>query len=142
VSDLDGDGFGYDVRSFEPDGAERLLEIKTTCGHERTAFRLTGREIEVAAEKSDTYRIRRVFHFRDRAQMFEIPPPLEHSFHFAGDISSHPKIVSDLLKRPGQCAAKAIRAARQLTGSRQYARLRLRPAPSTAPIRAQTNDRR
>jgi hypothetical protein len=24
VSDLDGDGFGYDVRSFEPDGAERL----------------------------------------------------------------------------------------------------------------------
>jgi hypothetical protein len=38
VSDLDGDGFGYDVRSFEPDGAERLLEIKTTCGHERTAF--------------------------------------------------------------------------------------------------------
>jgi hypothetical protein len=34
VSDLDGDGFGYDVRSFEPDGSERLLEIKTTCGHE------------------------------------------------------------------------------------------------------------
>jgi Domain of unknown function (DUF3883) len=77
VSDLDGDGFGYDVRSFEPDGAERLLEIKTTCGHERTAFWLTRREIDVAAEKSDTYRIRRVFHFRNRAQMFEIPPPLD-----------------------------------------------------------------
>jgi hypothetical protein len=73
VSDMDGDGFGYDVRSFEPDGAERLLEIKTTCGHERTAFWLTRREIEVAAEKSDSYRIRRVFHFRNRAQMFEIP---------------------------------------------------------------------
>jgi hypothetical protein len=77
VSDLDGDGFGYDVRSFEPDGAERLLEIKTTCGHERTAFWLTRREIDVAAEKSDIYRIRRVFHFRNRAQMFEIPPPLD-----------------------------------------------------------------
>ncbi|MEH2539217.1 MULTISPECIES: DUF3883 domain-containing protein [unclassified Bradyrhizobium] len=77
VSDLDGDGFGYDVRSFEPDGQERLLEIKTTCGHERTAFWLTRREIDVASENTGTYRIRRVFHFRNRAQMFEVAPPLE-----------------------------------------------------------------
>ncbi|WP_246773992.1 DUF3883 domain-containing protein [Bradyrhizobium diazoefficiens] len=77
VSDLDGDGFGYDVKSFEPDGQERLLEIKTTCGHERTAFWLTRREIDIAAENSEIYRILRVFHFRNRAQMFEIDPPLE-----------------------------------------------------------------
>jgi uncharacterized protein DUF3883 len=79
VSDLDGDGYGYDVRSFEPDGQERLLEIKTTCGHERTAFWLSRREVDVAAERSDRYRIRRVFHFRNHAQMFEIAPPLEHA---------------------------------------------------------------
>jgi hypothetical protein len=83
VSDLDGDGFGYDVRSFEPDGADRLLEIKTTCGHERTAFWLTRREIEVAAENKGVYRIRRVFHFRNRVQMFEIPPPLDGSLSMA-----------------------------------------------------------
>ena len=77
VSDLDGDGYGYDVRSFEPDGQERLLEIKTTCGHERTAFWLTRREVDAAVERSDVYRIRRVFHFRNRAQMFEIAPPLD-----------------------------------------------------------------
>lgn len=77
VSDVDGDGLGYDVRSFEPDGQERLLEIKTTCGHERTPFWLTKREVDVAAERSDRYRVRRVFHFRNRAQMFEIAPPLE-----------------------------------------------------------------
>ncbi|EJN07086.1 hypothetical protein PMI42_08041 [Bradyrhizobium sp. YR681] len=79
VSDLDGDGYGCDVRSFETDGQERLLEIKTTCGHERTAFWLTRREVDVAAERRDRYRIRRVFHFRNRAQMFEIAPPLEHA---------------------------------------------------------------
>ncbi|WP_349628432.1 DUF3883 domain-containing protein [Bradyrhizobium liaoningense] len=79
VSDLDGDGYGYDIRSFETDGQERLLEIKTTCGHERTACWLTRREVDVAAERSDSYRIRRVFHFRNRAQMFEIAPPLEHA---------------------------------------------------------------
>ncbi|MET3336699.1 MULTISPECIES: DUF3883 domain-containing protein [Bradyrhizobium] len=77
VSDLDGDGYGYDVRSFEPDGQERLLEIKTTCGHERTPFWLTKREVEVAAERKDKYRVRRVFHFRNHGQMFEIAPPLE-----------------------------------------------------------------
>jgi hypothetical protein len=77
VADLDGDGYGYDVRSFEPDGRERLLEIKTTCGHERTAFWLTRREIDVAAERCEVYRIRRVFHFRNRAQMFEVAPPLD-----------------------------------------------------------------
>jgi hypothetical protein len=80
VSDLDGDGYGYDVRSFEPDGQERLLEIKTTCGHERTTFWLTRREVDVAAERSGIYRIRRVFHFRNRAQMFEIAPPLDRGF--------------------------------------------------------------
>ena len=77
VADLDGDGYGYDVRSFEPDGRERLLEIKTTCGDERTAFGLTRREVDVAAEKSEVYRIRQVFHFRNRAQMFEVAPPRE-----------------------------------------------------------------
>jgi len=76
VSELDGDGYGYDVRSFEPDGKERLLEIKTTCGHERTAFWLTKREVDVASDRSDIYRIRRVFHFRNHARMFEIAPPL------------------------------------------------------------------
>jgi uncharacterized protein DUF3883 len=77
VSDLDGDGYGYDVKSFEPDGHERLLEIKTTCGNERTPFWLTRRECEVAAEQGETYRIRRVFHFRNKVKMFDIAPPLE-----------------------------------------------------------------
>jgi hypothetical protein len=71
--------YGYDVRPFETDGQERLFEIKTTCGHERTAFWLTRREVDVAAERSGIYRIRRVFHFRNRAQMFEIAPPLDRA---------------------------------------------------------------
>jgi hypothetical protein len=78
VADLDGDGYGYDVRSFDPDdGQERLLEIKTTCGNERTPFWMTRRECDVAAEKRDIYRVRRVFHFRNEVKMFDIAPPLE-----------------------------------------------------------------
>lgn len=77
VSDLDGDGYGYDVQSFETDGEQRLLEIKTTCGNERTPFWMTKRECDVAAEQGGIYRVRRVFHFRNQVQMFDIAPPLE-----------------------------------------------------------------
>lgn len=61
VADLDGDGCGYDVKSFELDGEPRLLEIKTTCGNERTPFWMTTRERDVAAERGGIYRIRRLF---------------------------------------------------------------------------------
>lgn len=77
VSDIDGDGAGYDVQSFETDGEERLFEIKTTCGNERTPFWMTRRECDVAVEKRDVYRVRRVFHFRNEVKMFDIAPPLE-----------------------------------------------------------------
>jgi hypothetical protein len=78
VSDLDGDGYGYDVQSFDPDsGEERLLEIKTTCGNDRTPFWMTKRECDVAAEQGGIYRVRRVFHFRNEVKMFDIAPPLE-----------------------------------------------------------------
>ena len=78
VSDLDGDGYGYDVRSFDAEtGEPRLLEIKTTCGNERTPFWMTRRECDVAAEQGGIYRVRRVFHFRNEVKMFDIAPPLE-----------------------------------------------------------------
>jgi hypothetical protein len=77
VSDVDGDGYGYDVQSFEIDGQQRLLEIKTTCGNERTPFWMSKRECDVAAEQGDIYRVRRVFHFRNEVKMFDIAPPLE-----------------------------------------------------------------
>ncbi|UYO56248.1 DUF3883 domain-containing protein [Rhodopseudomonas palustris] len=79
VSDLDGDGAGYDIRSFEPDGQLRLLEVKTTCGNERTPFWITRRECEVAAEQPEAYRIRRLFHFRNQVSTFDIAPPLDNA---------------------------------------------------------------
>jgi len=77
VAKEDGDGYGYDILSFTPNGEERLLEIKTTCGHERTPFWITRRECEVASKHQAIFRIRRVFHFCNKPQMFELPPPLE-----------------------------------------------------------------
>jgi hypothetical protein len=46
----DGDGAGFDVLSFEPDGRERLIEVKTTNGTAATPFFLTRNEMSVAGE--------------------------------------------------------------------------------------------
>jgi hypothetical protein len=54
-----------------------LLEVKTTCGNERTPFWLTKRECDVAAEKRDIYRVPRVYHVRNEVRMYDIVPPLE-----------------------------------------------------------------
>jgi len=37
VSHVDGDGAGYDILSFDPDGNDRLIEVKTTNGCKRPA---------------------------------------------------------------------------------------------------------
>jgi hypothetical protein len=64
-------------------GEPRLLEIKTTCGNERTPFWMSRRECDVAAEQGGIYRVRRVFHFRNEVKMFDIAPPLEAGLRLA-----------------------------------------------------------
>lgn len=73
----DGDGYGYDIASFEPDGADRLLEVKTTNGWERTPFHLTRNEIAVAGERRDHWHLLRVWDFARAPRAFELRPPLE-----------------------------------------------------------------
>lgn len=77
ISQDKGDGYGYDILSFTPEGREQLIEVKTTYGHERTPFWITRRECEVAAENREIFRLRRVFHFGTEPKMFELQPPLE-----------------------------------------------------------------
>ena len=40
TSEQDGDGFGYDISSFDCDGRPRFIEVKTTNGWERTPFHI------------------------------------------------------------------------------------------------------
>jgi len=80
VAEEEGDGAGYDVRSYEAvSGEERLLEVKTTNGSARTPFFLTRNEREVAEERPREWRIYRVHLFAmvKERRIFEIAPPLE-----------------------------------------------------------------
>lgn len=73
----DGDGFGYDILSFDPGGKERLVEVKTTNGWDRTPFHITRNELLVANERKDAWCLLRLYDFARRARAFEIYPPLE-----------------------------------------------------------------
>jgi len=79
VSKLDGDGLGYDIRSFDVSGEERLIEVKTTNGPATTDFFLSRTELDVSLERSDVWRLHRVHLFSSTPKIFILPPPLEAS---------------------------------------------------------------
>jgi hypothetical protein len=77
VSQVDGDGAGYDILSFEPDGSDRLIEVKTTKGWERTPFHITCNELAVAEARRGDWRLVRLWNFAREPRAFELRPPLE-----------------------------------------------------------------
>jgi hypothetical protein len=77
VSQADGDGLGYDIRSYGEDGSERWIEVKTTRGGNATPFYLTRNENEVAKERPDAFRLYRLYDFSKSPRLFTLKPPLE-----------------------------------------------------------------
>jgi len=78
VAAEDGDGAGYDVLSFHPEGrGERPIEVKTTNGSARTPFFLTRNECALAAERPGDWTIYRVHLFATAPRIFTLAPPLE-----------------------------------------------------------------
>lgn len=76
VSHIDGDGAGYDILSFTPDGDDRLIEVKTTKGWDRTPFHITRNELEVADHRREHWRLVRLWNFARKPKAFELRPPL------------------------------------------------------------------
>lgn len=77
VSEEDGDGAGYDIASFAPDGRQRLIEVKTTNGWERTPFHITRNELAVAEEHRAEWCLFRLWNFSRQPKAFELHPPLD-----------------------------------------------------------------
>lgn len=76
VSQEDGDGAGYDILSFDAEGRERLLEVKTTRGFQKTPFFLSRNEYSLSEERPDAFRIVRLYDFARAPRAFELVPPL------------------------------------------------------------------
>ncbi|MDF1735661.1 MAG: DUF3883 domain-containing protein [Minwuia sp.] len=72
-----GDGAGYDIRSFDARGRERLLEVKTTTGTRTTPFFISENEFSFSEERPDAFRLVRLYQFGHEPGGFELKPPLE-----------------------------------------------------------------
>jgi hypothetical protein len=79
VARTQGDGLGYDIVSFEADGRERLIEVKTTSFGERTPFYASRREVEVSMEQAEHYKLYRLFTFRAAPRVFVLNGALDQS---------------------------------------------------------------
>jgi hypothetical protein len=77
VSNADGDGAGYDILSFDTDGGDRLIEVKTTNGWERTPFHISRNELAVAEKRRDDWQLVRLWNFAREPKGFELRSPLD-----------------------------------------------------------------
>lgn len=77
TSKVRGDGAGYDVLSFEEDGRERFIEVKTTAYAKETPFFVSDRELRFANSHELAFCLYRVFEFRRTPRMFALRGQLE-----------------------------------------------------------------
>jgi Domain of unknown function (DUF3883) len=79
VATTKGDGLGYDVLSFEADGATRYIEVKTTSFGVVTPFFVTSTELKFAKANSQSFHLYRIFDFRHAPKLFSlVGNPAEH----------------------------------------------------------------
>lgn len=75
-----GDGAGYDIESFEPDGAEIFIEVKTTRQGSLFPFLLSANELQASREKGLSYRLYRVFDFGPKPKLYVVAGPIDAGF--------------------------------------------------------------
>lgn len=63
VAVTEGDGAGYDIRSFDKKGNEIFIEVKTTTKSHFEPFFVTSHELKVSKQVPNKYRLYRVFKF-------------------------------------------------------------------------------
>lgn len=72
VAPTQGDGLGFDVLSFEPDGRERFIEVKTTAFGMQTPFYISRNEVEFSKQNAKQFQLYRLFEFRRAPRMFSL----------------------------------------------------------------------
>jgi hypothetical protein len=70
VSRTKGDYLGYDIHSFETDGRDRLIEVKTTQFGALTPFFASRNELTVSENREREFQLYRLFGFRDHPKLF------------------------------------------------------------------------
>jgi len=75
----EGDGAGFDIRSYETDGSDRFIEVKTTKGGIYTPVYLSRNELRVSEDKRERYHLYRPFEFRRTPRLFTVTGALNET---------------------------------------------------------------
>lgn len=81
ISRTHGDAAGFDILSFETDGRERLVEVKTTRYGKFTPFFLSRNEVQTSDAYTKQYILYRLFQFRDKPKLFTLPGSVRQNCH-------------------------------------------------------------
>jgi len=73
------DYLGYDIASFETDGRERFIEVKTTRYGSLTPFFASRNEVAVSETIEDSYHLYRLFKFSAEPKLFTLQGALRRS---------------------------------------------------------------
>jgi hypothetical protein len=72
VANTQGDNLGFDISSFELDGRERLIEVKTTRFGAMTPFFASRNEVGVSESRNEYYQLYRLYNFVRQPKMFTL----------------------------------------------------------------------
>ncbi len=86
VSHTRGDGLGYDVLSFTPDGEETWIEVKTTNSGRSAPFLITRNELAVWRANPDRYQLVRVFGFAGLPRLYRLTGPPDERLDLEGAV--------------------------------------------------------
>jgi len=76
VAEVEGDGAGYDIRSFDENGTEIFIEVKTTNGGKGADFLITANELNTSDRVGKPFRLYRVFDFSRDPHVYVLEGPL------------------------------------------------------------------
>lgn len=74
-----GDSEDYDILSFNVDGSERLIEVKTTKYVRETPYFISKNEVLLSERKSHCYRLYRLFGFCNSPSMYQLKGAMKES---------------------------------------------------------------
>jgi hypothetical protein len=78
VSASQGDGLGYDILSFDSNGRERYIEVKTTAFAKETPFFISRGEVQFAKDHCEQFHLYRLYEFRKAPRLFDLPGSVEN----------------------------------------------------------------
>ena len=82
VSKTRGDLAGYDIHSYECNGGDRFIEVKTTRYGRHTPFYISAGELRFSSMHADSYHLYRLFGFKRMPKLFTL----------SGDVERHVRL--------------------------------------------------